>query len=184
MPRVMLPRSRTPAGAQMIGHSVLFRIWMADDTVIAPSSLTERNAYTTFGDLSGIVRFHSYAGGHEAGVYQLLRVFALPPSAITIADQMWTAVRGIRDLHARALLIALLGNIRTATRHGMGGVDFRVSRHVRATGAREGTRVSLLTAIANPRYNPHLTVVIRVDNCWRLIVPFPEAFEDVTDDYV
>jgi len=161
MPHVMLPRSRTSAGAQMAWHNVLFRIWMADDTVIAPGFLTDRNTYSTFGDLSGIVRFHAYAGGHEAGVYQLLRIFALPPTAITLADQMWTAVRGIRDLHARAFLIALLGNIRTATPHGMGGVDFRVSRHVRATGAGEGTRVALLTAIANPRYNPHLTVVIR-----------------------
>ena len=120
MPHVMLPRSRSSAGAQMAWHSVLFRIWMADDTVIAPSLLMDRNTYSTFGDLSGIVRFHAYAGGHEAGVYQLLRIFALPPTAITLADQMWTAVRGIRDLHARAFLIALLGNIRTATPHGMG----------------------------------------------------------------
>ena len=97
---------------------------------------------------------------------------------------MWTAVRGIRNLNARALLIALLDNMRTATRHGMGAVDLRVNRHVRATGAREGTRGSLMAAIANPRYTSHLTVIIRVDNCWRLTVPFPEAFEDVTDDYV
>jgi hypothetical protein len=41
-----------------------------------------------------------------------------------------------------------------------------------------------MAAIADPRYTSHLIVIIRVDNCWRLIVPIPEAFEDVTDDYV
>ena len=184
MPHGVLPRLHSSAGELTAWHSVLFRIWMADDTVIAQDLLTDRNTYATFGDLSGIVRFHSYAGGHEAGVHQLLRIFALPSTAITLAHQMWTAVRRIRDLHARAFLIALIGSVRTATPHGMGGVDFRVSRHVRATGAREGTRVSSQTAIANPRYNPHLTVVIRVDICWRLVLPFPEAFEDVTDDYI
>ena len=138
----------------------------------------------TFGVLAGIVRFHGYAGGFEAGVYQTLRVFALPPTALTVADLIRIAVRDIRDLHARALLNALLRNIHTATRHGMGGIDFPVSRHVRATGRREGTRVPLLSAIANPRYNPHVTVVIRVDCCWRLTAPLPEDFDDVTDDYV
>ena len=180
----MLPLPRNAAGAPMGVHSVLFRIWLADDSVIAPSLLQENAAYTNFGDLAGIVRFHGYAGGFETGVYQTLRVFALPPTALTVADQIRTAVRDIRDLHARALLNAFLRNVHTATRHGMGGVDFRVSRHVRVTGRREGTRVSLLSAITNPRYNPHITVVIRVDCCWRLTAPFPEEFEDVTDDYV
>ena len=165
-------------------HSVLFRIWLADDSVIEPTRLLETTTYATFGANAGIVRFHGYAGGFEAGVYQTLRVFALPPTAISIADLIRTAVGDIRDLAARALLNALLRNIHTATRHGMGGVDFRVSRHIRATGRREGTRVPLLSAITNPRYNCHVTVVIRVDCCWRLTAPFPAEFEDVTDDYV
>jgi len=184
MPTAMLPRPRNAAGALMEVHSVLFRVWLADDSVIAPSLLRENETYTNFGDLAGIVRFHGYAGGFDAGVYQTLRVFALPPTALTVADQIRTAVRDIRDPHARALLNSLLRNVNTATRHGMGGVDFRVSRHVRITGRREGTRVPLLSAITNPRYTPHITVVIRVDCCWRLTASFPEEFEDVTDDFV
>ena len=165
-------------------HSVLFRIWLADDSVIEPSRLADASSYATFGAHVGIVRFHGYAGGFEAGVYQTLRVFALPPTAFSMADLVRTAVGDIRDVPARALLNALLRNAHTATLHGMGGVDFRVSRHIRATGRREGTRVSLLSAIINPRYNGHVTVVIRVDSCWRLTAPFPEEFDDVTDDYV
>ena len=108
-------------------HSVLFRIWFADDSVIEPSRLQETTTYTAFGVNAGIVRFHGYAGGFEAGVCQTLRVFALPPTAISIADLIRTAVGDIRDLPARALLNALLRNIHTATRHGMGGVDFELA---------------------------------------------------------
>ena len=184
MPLNPLPLSRNAARTPMGIHSVLFRIWLADDSVIEPSQLQEMTAYAVFGVNAGIVRFHGYAGGFEAGVYQTLRVFALPPTAISIADLIRTAVGDIRDLHARALLNALLRDIHIATRHGMGGIDFRVSRHVRATGRREGTRAPLLSAIVNPRYNPHVTVIIRVDCCWRLTAPFPEEFDDVIDDHV
>ena len=142
-------------------HSVLFRIWLADDSVIEPSQLADTSTYATFGAHAGIVRFHGYAGGSEAGVYQTLRVFALPPTAISMADLVRTAVGDIRDPFARALLNALLRNVHTATRHGMGGVDFRVSRHIRTTGRREGTRVSLLSAIINPRYICHVTGISR-----------------------
>jgi len=160
-------------------HSVLFRIWMADDTVVSPHLLQETTTYTSFGAHAGIVRFHGYAGGFEAGVYQTLRVFALPPTAISVADLIRTAVRHIYDVHSRTLLNALLRNIHTPTLHGMGGIDFRVSRHIRATGRREGTRVPLSSAIANPRFSTHVTVVIRVDCCWRLTAPFPEEFDDL-----
>ena len=185
MPIQSLPLSRNIAGTPMGIHSVLFRIWLADDSVIEPSLLHEESAYTAFGVNAGIVRFHGYAGGFEAGVYQTLRVFALPPTAITMADLLRTAAGSIRDLHARALLNAFLRNVHTVTRHGMGGIDhLRVSRHIRTIGRREGTRVPLLSTITNPRYNCHVTVVIRVDCCWRLTAPFPEEFDDVTDDYV
>ena len=113
----------------------------------------------------------------------MLRVFALPPSAITLADLIRAAVSDIRDLPSRDILNVLLRNIQTATLHGMGGVDFRVSRHLRTNGRREGTRVPLSSAITNSRYNCHVTVVFRVDCCWRLTAPFPAEFDDVTDDY-
>ena len=164
-------------------YSVLFRIWLADDSVIEHEQLQATPSFTSFGANVGIVRFHGYAGGFQTGVFQMLRVFALPPDAITLADLIRAAVRDIRDLPSRAMLNVLLRNIHTATLHGMGGVDFRVSRHLRASGRGEGTRVSLSSAISNPRYNCHVTVVFRVDCCWRLTAPFPSEFDDVTDDY-
>ena len=184
MPPMPLPLSRNVAGAPMEIHSVLFRIWLADDSVIEHDQLQATTSHTAFGATAGIVRFHGYSGGFQPGVYQMLRVFALPPSAITVADLIRTAVSDIRDIPSRAMLNVLLRNIHTATLHGMGGVDFRVSRHLRTTGRREGTRVPLSSAITNSRYNCYVTVVFRVDCCWRLLAPFPDEFDDVTDDYV
>jgi hypothetical protein len=65
--------------------------------VIEPSLLIGTTTYTDFGVLAGIVRFHGYTGGFAAGVYQTLRVFALPPTALTIADLIRIAIRNIRD---------------------------------------------------------------------------------------
>ena len=179
-----LPISRNVAGVPMGIHGVIFRIWLADDSVMEHGQLQETTSYTAFGANAGIVRFHGYAGGFQTGVYQMLRVFALPPTAITIANLIRAAVSDIRDIPSRAMLNVLLRNIHTATPHGMGGVDFRISRHLRTNGRREGTRVPLSSAITNSRYNCHITVVFRVDCCWRLLAPFPEGFEDVTDDFV
>ena len=124
-------------------HSVLFRVWLADASVLDLALLGDVTRFTAFRTSAFIVRFHGYAGGAQAGVYVMLRTFALPPTATTVADLISVAVRVIRDSETRALLNVFLQNIHTKTLHGMGAVDFRVCRHSMVNGRRERTRVQL-----------------------------------------
>ena len=83
--------------------SMLFKVYFADDTVLDPVALLDTRLYASFG-LAPVVRFHAYAPSHSYGVYELLAVFAMPTTAVSIGVLIAAGIGSWRQPEEQALL--------------------------------------------------------------------------------
>ena len=86
--------------------SMLFKVYFADDMVVATDSLLDPRLYASFGS-APIVRFHAYTPGNSYGVYELHMVFAMPVTVVNIGDIISTGVGSLRQPDEHALLATL-----------------------------------------------------------------------------
>ena len=167
------PRGRVPPNMSTLSMaplgvcSMLFKVYFADDRVIDPDSLLDTRLYASFG-LAPVVRFHAYAPGNSYGVYELLTVFAMPPTAVSIGDLISAGVGSWRQPEEHALLATPFD----ASNH----VGLRVYRFHRSTGRRDNTRLLGEEPVDDPQYDCRFIVEFLADSCWRLKRQMPRGF--------
>ena len=167
-PRDLIPKNMTSPSMAPLGIcSMLFKVYFADDVVLATDSLIDSRLYTAFGS-SPIVRFHAYTPGNSYGVYELLTVFAMPVTVVSIGDLISAGVGSLRQPEEHALLATLFDS----SNH----VGLRVYRFHRSTGRRDHTRLLEEEPVADPQYDGRFIVEFMVDSCWRLLRPMPRGF--------
>jgi hypothetical protein len=146
---------------------ILFKVYFADDTVLALDSELDPRLFATFGS-APIIRFHGYTPGNSYCVYELLTAFAMPVNVSSIGDLIAARIQSLTQLDERALLATLF----ESSNH----VGLRVYRFLRVTGRRDHVRLLEEEPVADPQYDGRLIVEFMVDNCWRLIRPMPRGF--------
>ena len=167
-PRDLVSRHmNSPCLAPLGTCFMLFKVYFADDMVLASDSLLDPRLYTAFGS-APIVRFHAYTPGNSYGVYELLTVFAMPVTVVSIGDLISAGVGSLRQPEEHALLATLLDSSNR--------VGLRLHRFHRSTGKRDHTRLLEEEPVADPQYDGRLIVEFMVDSCWRLLRPMPRGF--------
>ena len=146
---------------------MLFKVYLAEDMVLATDLLMDPSLFTAFGS-APIVRFHEYAPGHSYGVYELLTVFAMPVAVASIGDLILAGIGSLSQPEERALLVTLFDSSNQ--------VGLRVYRFLRSTGRRDHTRLLEEEPVADSQYDGRFIVEFMVDSCWRLLQPMPRGF--------
>ena len=169
-PRGRVPRNMsTLSMAPLCTCSMLFKVYFADDKVIALDSLEDTSLYASYGR-APVIRFHAYTPGNSYGVYELLTVFATPTAVSSIGDLISAGIRSLRQLEKHALLTTLFD--------ADNQVGLRVYRFLRSTGRRDHTRLLVEELVEDPQYDCRFIMEFMVDARWRLLRPMPRGFAD------